>query len=163
MSRQCCPHVPLSSSQNTTNPSITLWHKSLFGYNHPGQGDDPKQNYNTNEMVNPLRANDNYTTKQWFAHGALEYHPVSNQFMELEVGKPNRFELACNRAFTAEGNPDDKTPKPPFACKVGVAWQVWQVTLVLQNCTETTMCAQTLRAVYEGCHILTSERLPGTR
>lgn len=47
---------------------------------------DANQNYNTNQVVNPLKQADNLNTDQWFGHGMKGYPPADGQFMELESG-----------------------------------------------------------------------------
>lgn len=99
--------------------SITLWHPSLFGFNWPDKVTD-KQNYNTNYPVAPLRGMDNLTVDRWFGHEARNLTPADGQFLELKVGQRNTFELACNRAFTSYGDPNNKNKATDlYACQVG--------------------------------------------
>ena len=54
---------------------------------------DSKQIYDGNFVVAPLRAYDNLTQAEWFAHGLLDYPPADGDFMELQSGSNYTGEL----------------------------------------------------------------------
>lgn len=91
----------------------------MFGYNYPYQSSDTVNlSYNTNDPVIPLRAAENRTVDQWWAHGRLDYPPNEGDFLELEAGGVYTGELACNRADTEMRDPVRTDPQPDHACGV---------------------------------------------
>lgn len=114
LSRLC----PRTLTQLT--PSIALWHPSIFGYNFPHPAAARVQNYNNNKPVNPMRGMDKLPEEKWFGGGLRNYPPAFGDFLPLEVGKVNTFEIACNRAFTTYGDPNNLKPKHKMACEVGL-------------------------------------------
>jgi hypothetical protein len=90
----------------------------MFGFNYPGQATDEVQNYNSNDMVIPLRGEQNLTTEQWFAHGVKDYPPAAGEFMDLPAGGSIVLELGCNRALTSYRDPRVTKELPYYACDV---------------------------------------------
>lgn len=74
--------------------------------------------YNTNDPVVPLRAAENRTVDQWWAHGRLDYPPNEGDFLELPAGGILTGELACNRADSKMRDPVRVDPQPEHACGV---------------------------------------------
>lgn len=106
------------SPRRLTSCSVALWDKGLFGYNYPNQASDTTQNYNTNDPVIPLKAEQKLTVDQWFGRGRLNYPPKSGDFMQLPAGGTYKGELACNRADSKLRDPRRTDAQPNFACDV---------------------------------------------
>jgi hypothetical protein len=97
-----------------------MWNKGMFGYNYPDQAGDKKQNWNTNEPVNPLRESDGFSVDQWFGHGYKAFPPVAGDFMDLPSGGTYMGELACNRADSKMRDPARTDAQPMYACSVSL-------------------------------------------
>jgi len=88
----------------------------MFGYNYPDAASSSTQNYNTNDPVIPLKADQKLTTAQWFGRGHLGLPPKTGDFMELPAGGTYKGELACNRADSKLRDPRRTDAQPIHAC-----------------------------------------------
>ncbi|ORY25065.1 hypothetical protein BCR39DRAFT_308787 [Naematelia encephala] len=89
----------------------TIWHESLYGYNFPYQSTDSNQNYDSEEVSNPLRRADNLTITKWWAHGLLDYPPPPDAVMNLPSGGVFQAEFSQSRHDSSMRDPS-KTEKP---------------------------------------------------